>query len=99
MDFCCPAIATYLYKLRTLLPSTKPIESPESREDKYESFDQPTCCDRLFNLFTASAPASPSWSLRNSLLENLDRLPEDLNHYDSNALSIQEITSKLRTQQ
>ena len=83
MNFCCP----YIYDLRTPLPSTKPTESPESREDKYASFDQPTCCDRLFNLFTASAPASPSWSLRNSLLKDIDLLPTD----SQEGLSIQEL--------
>ena len=74
MNFCCRAIEHCLYKLRRPLPptthSTDAIEPP-----RYESLDDPkntTCCEMFFNLFTASAPASPSWSLRDSVLKDID---------------------------
>ncbi len=89
MNSCCRAIEHCLYTLRRPLPptthSTDAIEPP-----RYESFDdpnKPTWCDKFFNLFTASAPASPSWSLRNSLLKDIDLLPTD----SQEGLSIQEL--------
>ena len=90
MDSCCRVIAPCLYKLCTPLPptthSTDAIESP-----RYESFDDPdqhtTCCDKFFNLFTASASSTPDWSLRDSLLKDIDLPP------DSHCLSIQELLS------
>ena len=75
MNSCCRAIEHCLYKLRRPLPpTTDAIEPP-----RYESLDDPkhtTCCEMFFNLFTASAPApapaSPSWSLRDSVLKDID---------------------------
>ncbi len=100
MNSCYRAIEHCLYRLRRPLPptthSTDAIESP-----RYESLDDPTtCCEKFFNLFTASASSAPDhWSLRDSVLKDID--PKYIK--SASQLSLQELlnlsTSSFRTQQ